>query len=126
MLNGTERKQFIPQGALQVSYRVHPEISAENYIWTIQGVYSRYSKAAMYVQRRGDTVMLPYTPRHNGKAERSHRKDNEGGTSRTPFTHSRILRCSLPDETGSITASLCALWAGSLPMRLFLSCVTYV
>ena len=23
--------------------------------------------------------MLPYTPRHNGKAERSHRKDNEGG-----------------------------------------------
>lgn len=34
MLNGTESKQFIPHKvALQVPYRVHPEISAENHIW---------------------------------------------------------------------------------------------
>ena len=61
MLNGTESKQFIPHKvALQVPYRVHPEISAENHIWTIQGEYSRYSKAAMCVQRSGDTGKSPY------------------------------------------------------------------
>ena len=50
MLNGTESKQFIPHKvALQVPYRVHPEISAENHIWAVQGEYLRYPEAAMCI-----------------------------------------------------------------------------
>ena len=44
MLNGTESKQFIPHKvALQVPYRVHPEISAENHIWAVHGEYSKHA-----------------------------------------------------------------------------------
>ena len=34
---------------------VHPEISAENHIWTIQREYSRCPKPSMCKQRSGDT-----------------------------------------------------------------------
>ena len=62
----------------------------------------------------------PYTPRHNGKVERSHRKDTRSFTPHIPFTRLRILRCSLHGETGSITIFLCALSGGNLLVRLSL------
>ena len=32
-------------------------------------------------------LIRPYTPRHNGKVERSHRKDNEYFYVRTPYSN---------------------------------------
>ena len=52
-------------------------------------------------------LIKPYTPRHNGKVERSHRKDNEYFYATHKFIHLRTLPHSLPYITESIIPFPC-------------------
>ena len=52
-------------------------------------------------------LIKPYTPRHNGKVERSHRKDNEYFTLPISFIPLRISKSSLLFTAGNTIISLC-------------------
>lgn len=63
-------------------------------------------------------LIRPYTPRHNGKVERSHRKDNEEFYASHRFL--KILKSNWPYGKETITISLCVLFTGSFPNRFYL------
>ena len=76
------------------------------------------------------TNRYPITPRPNGKAERSHRKDNERFSPPISFIPSKTLQNSWNDITvGIITDSPCGHWVGEpqwgIP-KLFTFSVTFV
>ncbi|MCD8382150.1 MAG: hypothetical protein LUC30_04440 [Clostridiales bacterium] len=62
-------------------------------------------------------LIRPYTPRHNGKVERSHRKDNEYF-----YASLKISKSNLPSGNANTTISPCVLCFGVLlKMYFFLS-----
>ena len=65
-------------------------------------------------------LIRPYTPRHNGKVERSHRKDNEEFYASHRLYSLKILKSNWPYGKESITISLCVLLTGSLQNRFYL------
>ena len=66
-------------------------------------------------------LIKPYTPRHNGKVERSHRKDNEYFYALTLFILLTTLKSSLLFTAENTITFLCVLLTGCLlPITLML------
>jgi transposase InsO family protein len=94
---------FLPCRAAK--FLVHPAFSLMN----TGSYFSVYLTWAVHLEKLGIRHMLtrPYTPRHNGKVERSHRKDNEEFYASENSYLSRIFRSTLLSGSVSTTAFLC-------------------
>lgn len=64
-------------------------------------------------------LIKPFTPRHNGKVERSHRKDNEYFYASHKFYSFEDFQKQLSAWNRKKTTSLCALSTGDLPKTFF-------